>query len=98
MNAERISVGDASLGDVFDVSLDASGHPVVTIGSSGSNIKQKQTNDAITFVNGNDDKVAQFSVSGAEWEDMQELKYCGFVWTKSPATGNVRFTKVGEDK
>lgn len=95
MNAERVTVGDASLGDVFAVGLDADGHPVVTIGSSGSSIKQKQTNDAITFVNGNDDQVASFSISGAEWEDMQEMKYCGFVWTKSPTTGNVRFTKVG---
>jgi hypothetical protein len=96
MNAERITVGDASLGDVFEVGMDADGHPVITIGSSASSIKQKQTSDAITFVNGDDDQVAKFSVAGAEWDDMQEMKYCGFVWTKSPATGNVRFTKVGE--
>ena len=95
MAAERVTVGDASLGDVFSVGLDADGHPVVTIGSSGSNIKQKQTNDAVTFVNGNDEQVAQFSVAGAEWEDLQEMKFCGFVWTKSSSTGNVRFTKVG---
>lgn len=95
MNAERITVGDASLGDVFEVGMDADGHPVITIGSSGSNIKQKQTSDAITFVNGDNDEVAKFSISGAEWDDMQEMKYCGFVWTKSPTTGNVRFTKVG---
>lgn len=95
MNAERITVGDASLGDVFEVGMDADGHPVITIGSSGSNIRQKQTSDAITFVNGDEDEVAKFSISGAEWDDMQEMKYCGFVWTKSPTTGNVRFTKVG---
>lgn len=96
MNAERITVGDASLGDVFTVGTDADGHPVVILGSSGSHIKQKQTNDAIAFVNGDDERVASFSIAGAEWEDMKEMKYCGFVWTKSPTTGNVRFTKVGE--
>lgn len=98
MNAERITVGDAALGDVFSVDADSDGHPVITIGSSGSHIKQKQTNEAITFVNGDDNQVAKFSIAGAEWEDMQEMKYCGFVWTKSPATGNVRFTKVGEEE
>lgn len=96
MNAERITVGDASLGDVFTVGTDSDGHPVITIGSSGSNIKQKQTSDSITFVNSNEEHVASFSVFGAEWDDMQALKYCGFVWSKSPTTGNVRFTKVGE--
>lgn len=96
MNAERITVGDASLGDVFSVGTDADGHPIVILGSSGSHIKQKQTNDAIAFVNGDDERVASFSIAGAEWEDMKEMKYCGFVWTKSPTTGNVRFTKVGE--
>ncbi len=95
MNAERITVGDASLGDVFEVGMDEDGHPVITIGSSGSNIKQKQTSDAITFVNSDEKAVAKFSVSGAEWDDMQAMKYCGFVWSKSPATGNVRFTKGG---
>lgn len=96
MNAQRIAVGDASLGDVFSVDTDSDGHPVITIGSSGSNIKQKQTNEAVTFVNGDDNQIAKFSITGAEWEDLQEMKYCGFVWTKSPTTGNVRFTKVGE--
>ena len=95
MNAQRISVGDETLGDVFSVKLDANGHPVVTIGSSDSSIKQKQTNDAVTFVNGQDDTVAKFSTTGAEWADLQQMKYCGFVWTKA-ASGNVRFTKAGE--
>lgn len=97
MNSERITVGDATLGDVFTVELDEDGHPVVTIGSSGSDIKQKQTSDAVTFVDGADNKVARFSVSGAEWADMQEMRYCGFVWTKSSTTGNVRFTKASEE-
>ena len=96
MNAERISVGDAALGDVFSVDLDDNKHPVVTIGSSDSSIKQKQTNDAVTFVDSDDKIVAKFSTTGAEWLDMQQMKYCGFVWTKSPTTKNVRFTKVGE--
>lgn len=96
MNAQRISVGDKTLGDVFSVDLDANNHPVVTIGSSESDIKQKQTSDAVTFVNSLEDQVAKFSITGAEWADMQEMKYCGFVWTKSPSTGNVRFTKAGE--
>lgn len=95
MSAQRISVGDESLGDVFSVALDANGHPVVTIGSSDSSIKQKQTNDAVSFVNGQDDPVAKFSTTGAEWADLQQMKYCGFVWTKA-ASGNVRFTKAGE--
>lgn len=95
MSAERIAVGDASLGDVFEVALDDNGHPVVIIGASSSDIKQKQTNNAITFVNGSDKQVAKFSTTGAEWEDMQEIKYCGFVWTKSAVTGNIRFTKAG---
>lgn len=98
MSAERITVGDATLGDVFTVELDADGHPVVTIGSSGSDIKQKQTSDAVTFVDGADNQVARFSVSGAEWADMQEMRYCGFVWTKSNTTGNVRFTKASEEE
>lgn len=96
MNAERITVGDSSLGDVFSVDLDDEGHPVVTIGSSASNIKQKQTNDAVTFVDG-DVEVAKFSTTGAEWADLQQMKYCGFIWTKSSTSGNVRFTKVGEN-
>lgn len=95
MNAQRISVGDETLGDVFSVKLDGEGHPVVTIGSSDSSIKQKQTNDAVTFVNGQDDTVAKFSTTGAEWADLQQMKYCGFVWTKA-TSGNVRFTKAGE--
>lgn len=97
LSAQRISVGDETLGDVFSVKLDGYGHPVVTIGSSDSSIKQKQTNDAITFVNGQDETVAKFSTTGAEWLDLQQMKYCGFVWTKSPTTGHVRFTKVGEN-
>ena len=95
MSAERIAVGDASLGDVFEVLLDQNGHPVVIIGASDSDIKQKQTNNAITFVNSSDQQVAKFATTGAEWTDMQQIKYCGFIWTKSPTTGNVRFTKVG---
>lgn len=95
MSAQRISVGDAALGDVFYVSLDEDGHPVVIIGSSESDIKQKQTNDAVTFINGAGESVASFSITGAEWRDMQQIKYCGFVWTKSEATGNVRFTRAG---
>lgn len=97
MNAQRITVGDKSLGDVFSVDNDENGHPIVTIGSSESDIKQKQTNDAITFVDGSDSAVAKFSITGAEWTEMQQMKYCGFVWTKSAVTGNVRFTKVGGD-
>lgn len=96
MSAQRISVGGKALGDVFSVTPDENGHPVVTIGSSDSVIKQKQTNDAITFVNNQDEQVAKFSTTGAEWKDMQQMKYCGFVWSKSPVTGNVRFTKAGE--
>lgn len=92
MSAQRISVGDETLGDVFSVALE-NGHPVVTIGSSDSDIKQKQTNDAITFVTNEDTPVAKFSTTGAEWADLQQMKYCGFVWTRSPS-GNVRFTKV----
>lgn len=95
MNAERIAVGDAALGDVFEVALDEDGHPVVIIGASNSDIKQKQTNNAIVFVDSTDEQVAKFAPTGAEWTDMQQIKYCGFIWTKSPATGNVRFTKVG---
>ncbi len=105
MSAQRISVGgkivdgetvdSKTLGDVFSVELDDDNHPVVTIGSSESDIRQKQTNDAIAFVNGAEATVAKFSVTGAEWADMQQMKYCGFVWTKSPVTGNVRFTKGG---
>lgn len=96
MSAQRISVGNAALGDVFSVDLDENGHPVVTIGSSDSSIKQKQTNDAVTFVSGDNTQVAKFSTTGAEWADLQQMKYCGFVWTKAPS-GNVRFTKAGEN-
>lgn len=95
MSAERITVGDKTLGDVFEVTLDADGHPVVIIGASNSNLHQKQTNDAISFVDNADQLKARFSTAGAEWADMQEIKYCGFVWTKSE-NGNVRFTKAGE--
>ena len=94
MNAQRISVGSETLGDVFSVTLDADGHPVVTIGSSDSSIKQKQTNDAVTFVDGQDKPVAKFSTTGAEWSELQQMKYCGFVWTQAE-NENVRFTKVG---
>lgn len=97
MSAQRISVGDETLGDVFSVDLDKDGHPVVTIGSSDSVVKQKQTHDAITFVDNQDTQVAKFSTTGAEWADLQQMKYCGFIWTKSTASGNVRFTKVGEN-
>lgn len=95
MNAQRLSVGDSSLGDVFLVELDEEGHPVIIIGSSQNDIKQRQTNSAIEFVDGADNTVAKFSITGAEWADMQQIKYCGFVWTKSEITGNVRFTKIG---
>lgn len=94
MNAQRITVGDAALGDVFEVTLNEEGHPIIIIGSSKNNIKQKQTNDAIEFVGDGDEMLAKFSTSGAEWTDLQQIKYCGFLWTKSNATGNVRFTKV----
>lgn len=97
MSAQRITVGDKALGDVFSVDLDENGHPVVTIGSSDSSIKQKQTNDAVTFVNNQNEQVAKFSTTGAEWADMQQMKYCGFVWSKSSTTNNVRFTKAGEN-
>ena len=94
MNAQHISVGNGTLGDVFTVGLDANGHPVVTIGSSNNSIKQKQTNDAVTFVDGQGQTVAKFSTTGAEWLEFQQMKYCGFVWTQA-RNGNVRFTKVG---
>ena len=96
MSAQRISVGDETLGDVFSVDLDEDGHPVVTIGSSESTIKQKQTHDAVAFVDSQNTQVAKFSTTGAEWADLQQMKYCGFVWTKSQSSGNVRFTKVGD--
>lgn len=95
MTAQRISVGDSTLGDVFSVDEDPNGGVVVTIGKAGSDISQKQTNEAVTFVNSANVEVAKFSTTGAEWSDMQEMKYCGFVWTKSAITGNTRFTKAG---
>ena len=95
LNAQRIGVGDTTLGDVFNVDTDSDGHIVVNIGKAGSDISQKQTNDAVAFVNSNGVEVAKFSVTGAAWNDMQEMKYCGFVWTKSTITGNTRFTKAG---
>ena len=94
MSAQRITVGNEKLGDVFKVTLDEEGHPIIIIGSSKNNIKQKQTNDAIEFVGDSDKMLAKFSIAGAEWSDLQQMKYCGFLWTKSSATGNVRFTKV----
>lgn len=96
LNAQRVSVGDAVLGDVLSVDQDAEGHIVVTIGASNSDIKQKQTNDAIAFENQAGEQVATFSTTGAAWKDMQQMKYCGFVWAKSATTGNVRFTRVEE--
>lgn len=96
LNAQRVSVGDAVLGDVLSVGQDTEGHIVVTIGASNSDIKQKQTNDAIAFENQAGERVATFSTTGAAWKEMQQMKYCGFVWTKSAVTGNVRFTKVEE--
>lgn len=98
MNAQRISVGDASLGDVFEVNTDNNNRIVVKIGSSASDIHQEQTNDAIKFVDGANNDVAEFSTTGARWADMQEMAYCGFVWTKSAVSGNVRFTIAGSDK
>ncbi len=92
--SNAIVVGSGTLGDVFSVDMDEDGHPVVTIGSSASSIRQKQTSDAVTFVDSGDNTVAKFSATGAEWADLQEMKYCGFVWTRSPVTGNVRFTKA----
>ncbi len=94
--SNTIVVGSGTLGDVFSVDMDENGHPVVTIGSSANSIRQKQTNDAVTFVDSGDNTVAKFSATGAEWTDLQEMKYCGFVWTRSPVTGNVRFTKARE--
>lgn len=97
MSAQRITVGGKALGDVFSVNLDGNGHPVVTIGSSDSSVKQKQTSNAVMFVNNQDQPVATFSTTGAEWADMQQMKYCGFVWSKSSTTNNVRFTKAGDN-
>lgn len=94
LNAQRVSIGDAVLGDVLSVSQDEDGHIVVTIGASRSDIVQKQTNDAIVFENKSGAPVATFSTTGASWEELQQMKYCGFVWTKSATSGNVRFTKA----
>lgn len=96
MSAQRVIVGDEVLGNVFSVDQDAEGRIVVTIGAAQNDIKQKQTNDAITFVDKNENQVAKFSVTGAEWQKMQQMKYCGFIWTKSASSGNVRFTKAEE--
>lgn len=96
MSAQRVIVGDEVLGNVFSVDQDAEGRIVVTIGAAQNDIKQKQTNDAITFVDKNENQVAKFSVTGAEWQKMQQMKYCGFIWTKSESSGNVRFTKAEE--
>jgi hypothetical protein len=94
LDARRVSIGDAVLGDVLSVSQDDDGHIVVTIGASRSDIVQKQTNDAIVFENKSGAPVAKFSTTGASWEELQQMKYCGFVWTKSATSGNVRFTKA----
>lgn len=96
MSAQRVIVGDEVLGNVFSVAQDDNGRIVVTIGAADNDIKQKQTNDAIAFVDKNENQVAKFSVTGAEWQSMQQMKYCGFVWIKSPSSGNVRFTKAEE--
>ena len=96
LNAQRVLVGDKVLGDVFSVDQDEDGHIVVTIGASESDVKQKQTNEAITFVDKTGNQVAKFSITGAEWQSMQQMKYCGFIWTKSTSSGNVRFTKAEE--
>jgi hypothetical protein len=96
MSAQRVIVGDEVLGNVFSVEQDDNGRIVVTIGAAQNDIKQKQTNDAITFVDKNENQVAKFSVTGAEWQKMQQMKYCGFIWTKSASSGNVRFTKAEE--
>lgn len=96
MNAERISVGKETLGEVFSVTTDENGYPVVTIGASGSSVRQKQTSDAVAFEDAQGKQVAKFSTTGAEWADLQQMKYCGFVWTRS-ANENVRFTKAGEN-
>jgi hypothetical protein len=96
LNAQRVLVGDKVLGDVFSVDQDVDGHIVVTIGASESDVKQKQTNEAITFVDKTGNQVAKFSITGAEWQSMQQMKYCGFIWTKSTSSGNVRFTKAEE--
>jgi hypothetical protein len=97
LSAQRINVGDESLGNVFAVTQDDNGRVAVIIGAANSNIKQKQTNDAVTFIDNVGTPVAKFSTTGAEWDSLQQMKYCGFVWTKSQATGNVRFTKAEED-
>ena len=96
MSAQRVIVGDEVLGNVFSVDQDDNGRIVVTIGAADNDIQQKQTNDAIAFVDKNENQVAKFSVTGAEWQSMQQMKYCGFVWIKSPSSGNVRFTKAEE--
>ena len=96
MSAQRVIVGDEVLGNVFSVAQDDDGRIVVTIGAAQNDIKQKQTNDAITFVDKNENQVAKFSVTGAEWQSMQQMKYCGFLWTKSESSGNVRFTIAEE--
>ena len=100
LKADMIAVGDYdeenpdTLGDVFLVERDDEGHPVVTIGASNSSIKQKQTNSKVEFVNNAGEQLSEFSPTGASWSDMQQIKYCGFAWTKSQVTGNVRFSKV----
>ena len=96
LDAKRIRVGNADLGDVFTVDMDEEGHPVVTIGASNSPIKQFQTNTGVTIANG-EQALAQFSVTGAEWADAQQIKYCGFVWTTIDEIDNVIFTKVGDE-
>ena len=96
LSAQRVLVGDETLGNVFSVEPDDDGKIAVTIGAADSSIKQRQTNDAVTFVDKDQNQVAKFSTTGAEWASMQQMKYCGFIWTKSATSGNVRFTKVEE--
>lgn len=98
MSAQRIAVGDETLGNVFSVAQLPDGRIAVTIGAGDSDIKQRQTNDAVTFIDKEENQVAKFSTTGAEWNAMQQMKYCGFIWTRSAATGNVRFTKAEGDK
>lgn len=96
MSAQRVIVGDEALGNVFSVGQGDDGRIAVTIGAAGSSIRQRQTNDAVTFIDNEETPVAKFSTTGAEWQSMQQMKYCGFVWTKSAISGNVRFTKAEE--
>lgn len=102
IKADMIAVGNYDeenpdvLADYFLVDLDDEGHPVVTIGASNSPYKQRQTNTGVAIMNG-EQTAAKFSISGAEWADAQQIKYCGFVWTAIEEIDNVIFTKVGDE-